>query len=129
MVRLDRSIRIFRLDYTKDEKGRKVTVKTYLNKSPDASDRFLCSFRDLSAKERFQYSEMSEDTESVFEINRRKVTVEDFIEYESPGFGLLTYRITGIDSFSDYSKVRMRIRAKEVPAPKFALISYGGEEK
>ena len=64
-------------------------------------------------------SQVEDDTEVIFIINRRNISKDMYIEYISRRtFGTTTYQITSIDSFDDTS-YDMKVGAKKITPPRY----------
>lgn len=124
MNRLDKKIRIYKIDNDVDSEGNQVAIKHYLNENDKSM--FNAYFRSLSTVEKMDALDKGDDSEVQFEINRREIYTGYFIEYTRPLFGLKTYRINMIDPYDDRNRSRVRIRATEVTPQYFDKIKYGG---
>lgn len=124
MERLDRKIRIYHIDEIKLGNVLK-RVKHYYNATDDVEDMFKASFRELSANEVVRNKEANIEATCQFKINKRRVEIGDFIEFERPLFGVRTYSVNSIDAYDDKNKTRYILRAVEVKVGKFDLVRWG----
>lgn len=127
MNRLDKKLRIYVIDDGIDSEGNSIQIKHYLNTDDSPANMFKCYFRSMSTDERRQQFELGNDCDAFFEINRREVDTNCYIEFTRELFGLKTFKINMIDAYNDNNRTRLRIRAKEVAPKTFSQVKWGGE--
>lgn len=103
MLRLDRTITVFRLD--EDEEGNRTRV--------NVAKGIRASFRQLSEAERASTHENGTDSTAQFEINRRPLSTDMYVEYSRKTFGTTVYQIVSIDPFDEHD-THITIRCKVV---------------
>jgi head-tail adaptor len=103
MARLDRLITIFKIT----EDGNGIHTRHNLNKNIRAS------FRQLSDQERVFTHENGTDSTAKFEIDRRSLTTDLYVEYKRKTFGTTFYQISSIDPFDEHD-LHIKLNCKVV---------------
>lgn len=103
MPRLDRIITVFKL--TEDENGNRKRVNVAKN--------IRASFRQLSDDERVATHENGTDSTAQFEINRRPIYTDEYVEYTRKTYGTSIYQIVSIDPFNEHEG-HIKIKCKLV---------------
>lgn len=112
----NRKIKIFQLLSLRNEQGFEVITKKYIHPIDKCLNAY---YKDLRSTELYMNSQVEDDTEVIFIINRRNISKDMYIEYISRRtFGTTTYQITSIDSFDDTS-YDMKVGAKKITPPRY----------
>lgn len=127
MERLDRRMRIYRIDGGTDDDGRPVRIKHYLNLDRDDRHLFRCAFRDLSSKEMARAKELGLEATAQFLMNMSLVDRDCFIEIDGV-LGTRTFRVSAVDRYDARSRTRMKVTAVETVPGRFDGVKWGFQE-
>lgn len=100
---LDRQITVFRLSSSTADVVTRVNVYK----------KIYAYFRQLSDEERVYSHENGTESTCEFEINRRAITTDEYVEYSRKDFGTTYYQVTAVDSYDEHES-HIKVLCREV---------------